>query len=531
MNQVLHIFKKDVRRHYLEILLSLAFLALFIRRQLYFWPEGRFSVDVRSLLFGQLTRIISPILLVFWVFLIVRVIQTESLVGDRQWWVTKPYEWEKLLLAKLLFIFTFITVPLGLVQLFLLHHAGYPLRHSLPGVLLMQFTLPLLLILFSVSLACLTRNLGQALIGVGLVMVVLIVGAELTSRLTLNPLRDPSKFSQILESFLPFAALILVPIWQFARRHTWASRGTLAASFAAAALISILPSSSSVEKSHPFVVAKDAPAQFAIESIPQITGEQKPWPDSVELGLRIPVTVSGVAPGTLIFVDGINIAAGALDDARWSPGWSVQFLQIWPEDRYKTLTYSAKRTEYEKIKSKPLNLHIQLLLEEYEGGDPRTLLIPPGPFRDRSLGICWLTPMGTSVLQCVTPFRAPAYIARFDAPNSPCAPTKDSPLANLTVGYAWGRTSSGLLPDAGLNPLVDHTIYFGPVSVVPEEDAAKQRVPTIINLCPGAEIRVARPVLKRQVRIQFDLPNTRLEDLVPPFPGGLSSSYAIGIGM
>jgi hypothetical protein len=35
MNQFLHIFKKDVRRHWPEILISFALLALFTRRELH----------------------------------------------------------------------------------------------------------------------------------------------------------------------------------------------------------------------------------------------------------------------------------------------------------------------------------------------------------------------------------------------------------------------------------------------------------------------------------------------------------------
>lgn len=47
---------------------------------------------------------IIPALILFWVFLTLRVVHGETLVGDRQWWVTKPYEWWKLLLAKELFL-------------------------------------------------------------------------------------------------------------------------------------------------------------------------------------------------------------------------------------------------------------------------------------------------------------------------------------------------------------------------------------------------------------------------------------------
>jgi len=231
MNQILRIFKKDARRHYPEILISLVLLALFTRRQLEFWLESNESVNVGSLMFFQITRLITPILVLFWAFLIVRVVQTESLVGDRQWWTTKPYEWWKLLLAKLVFIFVFISIPLILVQLFLLLHAGYSIIPNFRGVLLMQLTLPLFIILFSLVLACLTRNLGQAMLGVGLVLVIMIAVSWLTSQLTRNTMNGSSKFSEAIQSFLTFGSVILVPIWQFARRKTWASRGTLVASF------------------------------------------------------------------------------------------------------------------------------------------------------------------------------------------------------------------------------------------------------------------------------------------------------------
>jgi len=40
MNQILHIFKKDARRHWPEILISLALLALFTRHELHPWQNS-----------------------------------------------------------------------------------------------------------------------------------------------------------------------------------------------------------------------------------------------------------------------------------------------------------------------------------------------------------------------------------------------------------------------------------------------------------------------------------------------------------
>ena len=54
-----------------------------------------------------------PVMLKFlvpqmWLVLISRVVHDEGLVGDRQFWITRPYPWQILLTAKLAFIFAFI---------------------------------------------------------------------------------------------------------------------------------------------------------------------------------------------------------------------------------------------------------------------------------------------------------------------------------------------------------------------------------------------------------------------------------------
>jgi hypothetical protein len=129
MNQILHIFKKDLRHHWLEILVSLALLAGFTRHELHPWGEvDGFGVRGPFFFNFMFLRNLAPILALFWIYLILRVVQGESLVGDRQWWVTKPYEWWNLLAAKVLFVIVVIFVPLFHVQLFLLHHFGFCAR-------------------------------------------------------------------------------------------------------------------------------------------------------------------------------------------------------------------------------------------------------------------------------------------------------------------------------------------------------------------------------------------------------------------
>src|SRR5882724_7963449 len=172
MNQILHIFKKDTRRHWPEILISLALLAMFTRHEFHPWQNAASRGFSNPLFFIFDGRIITPALVLFWAYLTLRVVQGESLVGDRQWWVTKPYEWSNLLAAKLLFILAFISVPLFHVHFLLLHQFGFPVLRNLPALLLTQLGLYFVLFMPALLLASLTKNLGQLLLTVACIVLV-----------------------------------------------------------------------------------------------------------------------------------------------------------------------------------------------------------------------------------------------------------------------------------------------------------------------------------------------------------------------
>src|SRR5215467_389552 len=156
MSKILHVFKKDIRRHWPEILISLALLALYTRRELDSWQTSLQdeAISPLSLFFG---RYIGFFLVLSWAFLILRVVHGETLVGDRQWWVSKPYIWWQLLLAKVLFAFAFVSVPLFSIQLLLLHQAGFSALANIGRVFMMQFTFALIVIAFAFALASLTK--------------------------------------------------------------------------------------------------------------------------------------------------------------------------------------------------------------------------------------------------------------------------------------------------------------------------------------------------------------------------------------
>src|SRR5258708_25420320 len=96
MNQILHILRKDMRRHWPEIVASALLLAAFVWREPREWRVGEGFPNASEFLL----QYVGPLLVISLAFLILRVIHDESLVGDWQFWVTRPYEGKKLLPAK-----------------------------------------------------------------------------------------------------------------------------------------------------------------------------------------------------------------------------------------------------------------------------------------------------------------------------------------------------------------------------------------------------------------------------------------------
>ena len=157
MTQTLHIFRKDIRRFRYELCAVAALTAAFA------WSH--IAADVPGPAdFGR-TMALSFLTTFFlagsWWFLVSQLIHEESLAGDRQFWVTRPYAWRSLLAAKLLFVVTFVNVPLLAAQVAILAAAGYRPLAGIPQLLWMQFAVAAILLAPAFALGTVTRNLAQ----------------------------------------------------------------------------------------------------------------------------------------------------------------------------------------------------------------------------------------------------------------------------------------------------------------------------------------------------------------------------------
>ena len=151
MRLMLHIFRKDARRLWWVIAVSMAAVAVLA------------AIDSRrtDAVADSVESFLSLLAPAIWAFVAVLVIQGEGPVGDRQFWVTRPYPWAALLGAKALALVAFIHVPSFAADCAILAARGFNPLVYLPTLLAKQVTLAIAVTVPAAALAAVTRNLLQ----------------------------------------------------------------------------------------------------------------------------------------------------------------------------------------------------------------------------------------------------------------------------------------------------------------------------------------------------------------------------------
>ena len=515
MKQILHIFKKDIRRHWPEILISLAFLGFYLRVAIRNPDNMSLLARGSSLLFSWFSIESVPVLMIiFWLFLAVRLVHGEPLIGDRQWWITKPYDWWKILAAKLLFFVVFISLPLFFAQLYLLHHAGFPVFSNLRGVLSMQTTLAGALFLASMVLGSLTKNLWQAALASVLAFVTLAGIAYLQQKVPNSGMSSAAGHWWVdsVIGLVNSAMVVGAVVWQYARRKTWHARGLLLAGAFLSYLPSVLtPYIKLIEQKYPLVDSSAAPLQLALTPIQPIGIRSRAFyrlPPSDEVSIGIPFTPSGIAPSRLVQIDGVRTYVQPSSGPKFDLGWQARGGVQWQNDP-SGLIFQIQRKEFEKLKSGPVELQFELAITEFDETREREITLMPGTFWDERLGSCHLAEQDPSEIACTQVFASPQFTATFNPSVDQCEipkEAKDQFENRLSHAEQLWSSSSALL-----NPVENYRVYFGSGGWIWHAYSTLDNRKRIY-LCPGANVRLAIPEEKRRVRIRIQFDNIHLQD-------------------
>jgi hypothetical protein len=526
MKQILHIFAKDARHFWPEILISLALLMTFV------WVEpSTWLVQIRphAMAVGwtypnlEGTAFLAALLPLFivlsWWLLIARVAHAEALVGDRQFWVTQPYEWKMLLSAKLLFLLVFLYLPLLIARCVLLLLAGFHPSRFVPELLysLLLITGVLVLPLFAITTVTATF-----------------------ARLTLTLLAGLACFTAYLAVALYFAedggvpvgdfvslpltlcVCLAVVVLQYALRRVWISRFLLIAIPLLLFLSDIVFSdSAAVQREFPRPSGgQAAPVQLALLKDP------RKIPDAYlkrakRVQVNIPLQVSGVAEGNAVLTGPVQVTVEAPNGARWTSPWALSHDTYAPGTDDSWISFQMNRAFFDRVSAVPVTLHVRVGLTKVRAGKVRSIPLPAEDFLVPDFGFC--SPQVErshrqySGVACRFAMHQPwlTYITVHWEEGS-CSASQSPTMGVL--GDAWTGSLEHDPAEFGISPVVNPAISLSN-STKGEGSESEPR-----HLCPGTPVIFTQYDFAGKTEYDFSIPDFRLPSYQPDEGGAVGST-------
>jgi hypothetical protein len=516
-NQVVHIFRKDIHQHWREIALSFAIIVA------YAWPEVTETKAWPYIpyAFPLQWELVPLLVVVSWAFLILRSSHAECLVGDRQFWVTRPYEWKQLLAAKLLFVAVFVNVPLLILQVFLLVMDGYKPTSHIPGLLGLQLLWLLCVILPVMTLATVTASIGQFMlvilgwwlssIALGILFSFVPAAGVLGAYSIFVPTAEVlgvNSISAWLGILVVVGAGLAVVPWQYARRRTKQSRLLLLSAGAVVAIfIFAIPYRILVERTYPQATAgQQLPVQLAFDPAKPASNKGG-YPEENEVHIRIPLLVSGIANGYMVTVAGTAVSIQAPGGHHWSSGWRSGGGVLLPNRQHDQCDITMAKDFFERVKSSQVKVQIAYALAPAHARETiRT--VPQGSlFTVPGEGRCFLDPISPLGDSCVFPLKAPMMLVSVKSDEITCAlAQKEAPLPPGTMGYGWVQSSAVMGTEFGIDPFIFRNLEVRDWGEV----EAHQWIP---HVCPGTPLTIFTDWKDLQrTRIEIEIDDIRLAD-------------------
>ncbi len=470
--QPLLIFRKDLQHLWPETLVVLALFVAFCFAAPSGWAGSEFATYV-IIIAGFLKFFLMP---VSWLVVIARLIQDEPLVGDRQFWTSRPYHWAQLFAAKILYLLVFLYLPFFLMQCYLLKHAGLHPLMVIPALLHNLLLLTVILVIPIMAISAVTSTFARVLLTVVGLMVAAIVLAVAVGYFTFLDMAPPHLdwIANTLFIVLPAVALV----YQYKTRRTGIARILLIATPLVAVLVYLLaPTTSLIAHAYPVASAADSPKVTPLispELVPPATGgDVLKFRNHVVL--RLPVKVQGIDDRNDYAVDGNRVTLTAPGVSYKSPFLTTRGEQLNGSSPIGVVFFYLPADVFQRIHATPVDLQLQLAAQHLLAQDSTTWKANAGSFDVPGNGVCSF-PKADDLQQqtsCRYPF-APPEISSVSARINPgsCSDTAGRPVP--------ARASLAGLPSA---------LEFDPVVTVPLQfQTGDPNGGNQYTLCPGTEL-------------------------------------------
>ena len=504
--QPLHIFRKDLTHLWPEIVFVLALFAGFAALAPSGWTGSPYAVVV-----GIGAFILKLLMVVSWLVLIARAIQDESLVGDRQFWTSRPYHWAKLLAAKVILILTCIYLPFFLMQVYLLKHTGLHPTLVLPALLHNLLLLTVVVVIPLAALSAVTSTFPRVLltfVAALLGMLILFALIFYKNFLEMQPPHIEWFFDAVF-IILPACALI----FQYKTRKTLVARLILGATPILGALIFLLaPSSAVIARSYPTLSGGSAPTLTSVADkfpTPPIDPNSRLATFRSYVTISLPVSVANVDKDVNFLVTGSRVTLTGQGVNYTSPYLaSVRPAQIGGERPFTLLTFLVPEDLFNRISKSPVDLHLELAAEQFKIEKPSTWHATLLPFSVPANGLCTFPPDSDQNFEpeCRYPLEQPE-ISFVSAPLA--AASCANPAAPPVTGEASVGGRSSVIPD--FDPVVTVPLNFRTGDPNPDHNYV---------LCPGTALTFVDAVAKPNVGLVVDQKQVILDPLASRYIPG-----------
>jgi len=479
-NQILHIFKNDVRHFWREIVLMIAVVVAYgwhtsTRSQ----GPGFIAIDIG---FSFPSEILSLLVPVSFIFLIVRAAHAECPVGDRQFWVTRPYDWRQLLAAKLLFVATFVNLPLLVLQVFLLWHGGFWPPRYLWGLLALQLSWSLFVFLPVGMLAVVTASIGQFVLAVLAVLLYFIAFSTLISEIPGIGVAGSDVIPERTTLILVYAAIVAIILRQYARRRTaWSRIVLVGAGVAVPVLFAVTPYRTLIAHVYP-VPGPDKPLPVHLAFDPAKPASLKGgYFEKNKVHIKLPLLVSGVAEGSKVTEGGILVRIEAPGGPRWESGWSGGYGELLAHRPRDSETVTLEKDFFERVKSVPVNVHLTYALTPARAQQVVHIVAGPAPFTLPGDGQCLFSPLARNQPVCFfPPAKTERMLLSAKTEEITCKPgenAKPLPAGTVAYGWVWEVGSFGLNPVSAVELALSD---FGDLDVRNSRE----------SVCPGTPLTI-----------------------------------------
>lgn len=480
MRQAFHILKKDVRYLWIEILVALtaAGLLAFTGVRQVFWlthPHQGSGIG------GMLLPYLLPLA---WWTLIARAVHAETLVGDRQFWPTRPYAWQSLLAAKALLMLLFINLPLLVAQAAIVMANGFSLRSQLAGLLWTQLLVLVAFDLPVAAVAALTTGVVQYFV----TLLIAFAGAVLLSTQLMGVAMaigggtwGPVEWTHTYYSLLVMSiAALAILAWQYRTRRTAPAR------VLAAAMVVILALGAPFSWTTAFAMQ----SRFSRRHIDESSLHAGLWANHQwaaralvnrdgSADLHIPLELTG-APGDMTpRFDGLDVTIEGAGGAVWNKNETPR-SQLSVTGQLIALQTKVDGAFYQKVKDQPVRVRGYLYLTLFANERVSQL-----PFDRR-----WRTVPGMGMCLASGGHGAPyflGYVSTFRPPSDLLTIMFDTGKDEL---WKWKANVPVVTPsyspfpaELSLDPVTPHVAY--------STSAKPLDAVTVVSLEPLAHVRAA----------------------------------------